>query len=164
MGNFDLAYPLIRRAAHARLRGKLRLTTTDRQDWEQEVLIAAWRALPQYDPTKAALRTFLERVIGNRLASLVRGRHRVPVFVGLEDYHSIDLCEAAQVELGRDVRTVVAQLPEPERRLATVLVSCTPAEASQRLGIARSTVYERIRRIRIAFELAGYRRRGRGAG
>jgi hypothetical protein len=47
-------------------------------------------------------------------------------------------------------------LAERDRRLAALLVDHSPTEASRALRLSRSTVYEGIGRIRVAFENAGF--------
>ena len=44
------------------------VSTSDREDIEQEGLIACWRALPHFDPDRASLRTFVEHVVASHLA------------------------------------------------------------------------------------------------
>ncbi|MGN0871342.1 MAG: sigma factor [Victivallales bacterium] len=44
----------------------------DREDIEQELLIAAWRRLSQYDRRKASLKTWLSRVMENRQRDIIR--------------------------------------------------------------------------------------------
>lgn len=127
----------------------------DREDWEQEALTAVWRALPRYDAARASMRTYVERVIATRLASLRQGRRWQPRFEPLEEHHSVGLGEIPMVEFRIDFRRVSASLAERDRRLAIFLADHSPTQASRALGISRSTVYEGIRRIRVAFEDAG---------
>jgi DNA-directed RNA polymerase specialized sigma24 family protein len=70
---FEQAYPLARRAVQVRAAsGAMR--AGDREDFEQEALLGLWIALRRYDPSRASLRTFVERVTDNRFASLMRRR------------------------------------------------------------------------------------------
>ena len=83
---FRQAYPMALRAARARataavLSGAAHLA--DRDDLQQEGLTALWRALPQFDPTRASLRTFMERVVASRLASVIRTARRAPAHLEL---------------------------------------------------------------------------------
>lgn len=156
---FLAIYPLARRAAQVRAAAavaRATLPTADREDLEQEVLVAVWRALPLYNPLRASLRTFVERVVATRFASLMRARRRQPLLQPVQERHLVGLDGIPAVELRTDVQRVTESLPETERRLAAVLVERTPTEASRVLGISRSTVYERIRHIRRAFEQAGF--------
>jgi RNA polymerase sigma factor (sigma-70 family) len=155
---FEGAYPLALRSAHVRSAGAVvsgAVLVADREDWEQEALTAAWQALPRYDPARASIRTYVERVIATRFASLWRARRCRPRLEPLEEHHSIGLGEIPMVEFRTDFHRVSASLAERDRRLATFLMDHSPTEASRALGISRSTVYEGIRRIRIAFEDAG---------
>ena len=128
----------------------------DREDAEQEALVAVWRALPHYDPLRASLRTFVERVVATRLVSLMRARRRQLTLEPLKDYQPVGLDGIPVLEFQADFQRVSTSLAERDRRLATLLVDHSPTEASRVLSISRSTVYEGIRRIRIAFEDAGF--------
>ena len=126
------------------------------EDLEQEGMVACWRAIAHFNPTRASLRTFMERVVVARMASLHRARHCRPRFQPLEDdQHHVGSAWAGEIELRSDVQRVLDTLPERDRRLAVTLMEHNPAEASRLMGIARSTVYERIRHIRIVFGDAG---------
>ena len=59
----------VRAAATASL---YQLPTDSRQDLEQEALLELWRKRPAYDPQRGSWRTFSERVVANRITSLVR--------------------------------------------------------------------------------------------
>lgn len=162
---FLAVLPLARRASEVRTSAAVaqaNVEPADREDMNQEGLVAVWRALPRYDPSRASLRTFVERVLTTRFASLVRSRRRRRKLEPLVEHHSVGLDGIPGVEFRTDFHRVSASLAERDRRLATLLLDHSPTEASRVLHISRSTVYERIRRIRTAFEDAGFgRRRGR---
>jgi RNA polymerase sigma factor (sigma-70 family) len=156
---FHTAYPLARRAAQvhaaaATMSGSL--PGSDRQDLEQEGLLALWRALPRFDSSKACLRTYCERVVSNQISSVLRARRaarrlRVPVITSqCVGYQS------ASIELRTDVERVLAVLPNDDRRLARLLAEYSPTEASRILRKSRSTIYEGIQRIRTVFLEAGF--------
>ena len=155
---FAKAYPLARRVAEVRSAAAMSMSApvvADREDLEQEAMVGLWRALPQFDSSRASLRTFVERVIATRIASAMRSQRslrRLPAY----DTPPHDLSQPpASVELRSDVERVLAELSDGDRRLALLLIDHTPTEASRQLRISRSTVYERIRRIRVAFIDAG---------
>jgi RNA polymerase sigma factor (sigma-70 family) len=155
---FATAYPLARRAAEVRSAAVMSSNDpiiVDREDLEQEAMVGLWRALSQFDSSRASLRTFVERVIATKIASALRAQRvlrRVPASGGQP------LClgqPTLSVDLRRDVERVLAVLSDGDRRLAVLLGEHTPTEASRKLRVSRSTVYEGIRRIRIAFVDAG---------
>ena len=156
---FEGLFPLIQRAARARLAAPVAMgiaTRQDREDLEQEAMIAVWRALQYYDSSRASLRTFVERVVAARLASLVRARRSKAVFEPIEEHHLIGFDGIPAVEFRMDFHRACAVLDANEQCLAVLLTKFSPTEACRLMGTARSTVYERIRRIRVAFERAGY--------
>ena len=59
----------VRAATIATLYG---LPTDSRRDLEQEALLELWRKHQAYDPQRGSWRTFSERVVANRMTSLVR--------------------------------------------------------------------------------------------
>jgi RNA polymerase sigma factor (sigma-70 family) len=153
---FEDAYPHICRAASVRLAGVANLSKSDRQDLEQETLTAVWRALRHYDASRSSLRTFVEKVVSTRLASLFRRRRRQLHFELIDEHHLIGLDGIPTAEFRIDFQRIVAFLSTRDGRLAALLADHSPSEASRALGISRSTVYEGMRRIRSAFEHAGY--------
>ena len=158
---FGAAYPLALRSVQVRSAAAVLSGTipeSEREDLEQEGLLACWRALPRFDANRASLRTFVERVVAARITSLHRARHCRFRFQPLEDdqYPGGDAW-TQEIEMRSDIHQVLASLRDRDRRLAVALTEHTPAEASRIVGLARSTVYERIRHIRIAFVDAGLR-------
>jgi RNA polymerase sigma factor (sigma-70 family) len=159
---FESAHPLATRSAQSRSRSAVArgaIPESERRDLEQEALSAVWKALPHYNPSRASLRTFVERVVATRLASLMRARRRRPTLVPLDDYQPVALNGIPALEFQTDFHRVSASLVERDRRLASMLADRSPTEAGRALRLSRSTVYEGIRRIRVAFEKAGFRPR-----
>jgi RNA polymerase sigma-70 factor (ECF subfamily) len=156
---FDQALPLALRAVQVRGAAAVatgRATAADREDVEQEALLGLWMALRHYDASRAGLRTFLERVADNRFASLLR-RSRSPVVIERLDGHRFATADGIPaVQFQVDFERVLTPLGHPDRALALLLVDHGPTEISRMLGIARSTVYARIARLRRAFREAGY--------
>ena len=156
---FDQALPLALRAVQVRVAaavGTGRATAADREDLEQDALLGLWMALRRYDASRASLRTFLERVADKRFASALR-RRRKPIVIERLDGHrfaSADGIPAVQFHV--DFERVLAPLGDPDRALALLLIDHGPTQISHMLGVARSTVYARIARLRQAFLEAGY--------
>lgn len=163
---FEQAYSMARRAARARLAAAVTMGALPRQDCEdleQETLIAVWRALERFDPSRASLRTFVEMVVAARFASLMRTRRSVPVLEPIDECRLMGRDRISALEFRVDFQRATASLNELDRRLAGLLTDHTPTDASRALGIARSTVYEAMHRIRTTFNNAGFgRRAGRG--
>jgi RNA polymerase sigma factor (sigma-70 family) len=162
---FKMAYSYALRAAKVRSAAAAKLAPAglpDREDMEQDALLAVFRAMRQYDPSRASLRTFVERVVTTIFASMMRVRRRQPKLVQVEDGQLAGLDRKIRsVEFGADFERITAQLAEPDRRLAALLLDNSPTEVSKALGISRSRVYRAIKRIRTAFGRAGFAPRGR---
>ncbi len=157
--NFEPALPLALRAVQVRAAAAVaagRAPAADREDLEQEALLGLWMALRHYDASRASLRTFIERVADKRFASVLR-RRRSPVLIERLEGHRFATADGIPaVQFHVDFERVLAPLGDPDRTLARLLVDHGPTEISRVLGIARSTVYARIARLRRAFREAGY--------
>lgn len=158
------AYPIARRAGQVRAAGAVAIgavPAADAEDLEQEGLLACWQALHLFDPHRASLRTFLERVVAARMITLHRARSCRPRYQALEDDEfKVSSAWAVEIEFWSDVEHVLSTLPDADRQLALALIDHTPTEVTRLLGIARSTVYDRLRHIRTAFANAGVRPEG----
>src|SRR5258708_7411776 len=55
-----------------------RLPSDSRRDLTQEALLHLWRKRQAYDPQRGSWRTFSERVVANRMTSLVRAMRSEP--------------------------------------------------------------------------------------
>jgi RNA polymerase sigma factor (sigma-70 family) len=150
---FAIAYPLARRAAEvrsARAAWTLRNAGLDRQDLEQEALLAVYLALNSFDPLRAALSTFVERVVAAKTVSVIRRataqkRNR-------RESLAPALSAAPQVivvlELRIDLEQAFRRLNHRDRAVALLLGDQNPTEIARRLRISRAAVYRTIRRLR----------------
>jgi len=151
---FEQAYPLVRRAVQVRAAsGAMR--PGDREDFEQEALLGLWIALRRYDPSRASLRTFVERVTDNRFASWMRRRyHLVVEQLDAHQFPTPNGIPAIQFHV--DFERILSCLTDEDRAVAQLLLDHRPTEISRMLGIAQSTLYARMARLRRAFLKAGY--------
>lgn len=152
---FDLAFPLAKRSAQVRASAIPRYDYFDHEDLEQDALAAVLAALDRYDEPRASLRTFVERVAANGIASTLR-RARAEKRTSLDDG---PLAESPRlsltVELRLDLNRVLRTLERRDGRVARLLEEYRPAEIARALGISRASVYRSIDRIRDAFIEAG---------
>jgi len=160
---FREAYPLARRAAEVRSAAVVAsspFVNVDREDLHQEALMGVWRALGRFDSSRACLRTFVERVVDSKIASALRSQGRPLRICDLDALPDLAVPLNESVDLRTDVARALTALSDGDRKLAVLLAEHTPTEASRQLHISRSTVYDGIRRIRIAFIAAGLGPRG----
>lgn len=157
---FEQAYPIAVRAAKVRAAAAVisgAIPVADREDFEQEGLTACWRALPQFDPARASLRTFVEKVIASRIASLVRAARRSPARISLNAAGPRPVDSEAEIqELYADVERISSAFEYHDRKLILLLLEHTPAEAGRMLRLPRSTVHDRILRLRPQFIAGGF--------
>ena len=157
---FIAAFPQARRAAEVRSASVMALlcgAAVDREDIKQEVLIGVWTALPRFDPARASLHTFVERVVVSNIASLFR-RCRAKKRTNRPDEHlhgeSPRLLVA--VEFRVDLQRVLGKLASRDQDVARLLVAHGAAEVARRLRISRPAVYRSVNRIRTALVEAGF--------
>jgi RNA polymerase sigma factor (sigma-70 family) len=146
------------------------LPRDSRLDMEQEALLQLWRKRSAYDPRRGSWRTFSERVVANRISSLVRHMRAQRSGQLKEDPLERVAGLAApndRVDLRTDVARVLAGVSQFNRNVAVCLVTHSPTETCRRLGVSRATIYRAIARLRLAFTAAGlassrYHRRKEG--
>jgi RNA polymerase sigma factor (sigma-70 family) len=148
-----------RRIAAIRAKAAIRadaLAPAGFDDLVQAGLIACWHALRKFDANRASSRTFFDRVIATSVASTIRAARRKPAFRPLDSARECMIAsKAGAIDLQIDVCRVLSQLDLEDRQVALALMQYSPAEASRKLNIARSTVYQRMRKLRAAFTEAG---------
>jgi len=173
---------LIRHKAR-QLVGTYGFTEADREDLEQELRIDLLRRLGKYDPTKAKLSTFTARIVEHRIATIIEARKAAKrdyrgCTCSLNDPFAFDdgdegelgdtiacetyfqrlspdsLPDVTQRDMAIDVADVLAGLTSEQQRLCAMLREHTVLEISELCGIPRATLYDRIKEIRLVFEVA----------
>lgn len=166
----DFARGLIRRKAR-RLAGRASLSTSDRDDVEQELTLALMARWPSFRPEKGGRQAFVQLVTDHAARALLRHRRakkrgpaRVASLSRLARTEGVPAEEAvtAPDDAGRrdlrlDLEALLARLPEGDRLLATWLLAETKTGLARRLGVPTSTLRSRLRRLRERFEAAGLR-------
>ena len=143
------------------------LPADSRRDLAQEALLELWRKHPAYDPQRGSWRTFSERVVANKMSSLMRRMHSQRAGQFREDPIESLLSLAAPGEcsdLRADVSRVLAGMSPFDRSVARCLIGHSATETSECLGVSRATVYRAIGRLRAAFSDAGLAPHGREYG
>jgi RNA polymerase sigma factor (sigma-70 family) len=137
----------------------LRDAAVDRDDVRQEVFITLWAALPRFDPGRASLRTFVERIATTCMVSILR-RVTAKKRTQPADYERARDPRQFLVsfEFYLDLDKVLGKLRRRDRRLAQLLLENSPAQVARTLRISRSAVYRSIERIRAALLEAGYKK------
>ena len=151
--------------------GKAGYTPDDLEDIEQDLTRHLLASLPKFDPAKATLNTFADRVVGSRLCDLLRHRSAEMRNRGREAFSlneevetedgaleiietvsqdEIDLrtgrCNrpaAERAHLQMDLNAVVAGLSPELRQVADMLRTQSVAEVARDLGIPRRTFREK---------------------
>ena len=151
--------------------GKAGYTPDDLKDIEQDLIRDLLERLPKFDPAKASLNTFADRVVGHKSKSLMRDRQaerrdwRREAFSLDEEIETeegsttrleffsqdkVDLLtkhfdrrgvERAHLQL--DLEAALAGLTTEMRQIAEMLMTQSVAEAARELGIPRGTFRDR---------------------
>ena len=152
---FEQAYPIAVRAAKVRATAAVAsgaIPVSDREDIEQEGVTACWRALPKYDPCRASLRTFIERVVGNHITSLVRSARRIPVSTPLaEAPPQLTDSDARRCEFAVDLERLSCKIAARDQQIVFLLLDHSPVEVSRMIGLSNSGVHERLAQLRPTF-------------
>lgn len=127
-----------------KLSGDLDIT----EDLLQEVFFAVYRYYHTYSPQKGSFNTWLGTVTRNVFIRQLKKRKEETVGLPDEiaDEQSTATEEIDNGLLRRDVRRLIAELPEPQRSIIEYKYyqNMTLKECSDRLGISESTVSRRL--------------------
>jgi RNA polymerase sigma-70 factor (ECF subfamily) len=155
------------------------------EDLQQELWLALVKAAEQFDPAKASLDTFIDRVVNTAVAMLVRARQRelrgngsrvqsldqelapasgtpepLATAISVDDLArrtgAVPRSETLVREDAEAVDHALAQMPEKMRDLCRKLMGGTVASVARDLGISRRQVRKVIRAARPFFERAGF--------
>ena len=178
----DYAVRIIKHKAR-QLVGRYGLTFFDREDLEQELMIDLLQRMRHFNPAKAKKSTFMARIVERHIATLLETRHaqcrdwrlcRVSLNTPHENdkgdtWELIDRMDSEGAlrtcrpdtreseinNLRMDVARVLDTLPEDLRDLCERLRESNMAEIARETGVARTTLYDKLTRIRAAFRQAG---------
>ena len=173
---------LIRTKAH-QLIGKAGFTENDRQDLQQDLMMDLLQRMRHFNPAKAKKATFMTRIVERRISTLLEARHARcrdwrRCRLSLNTPHGNDRGDTrelidhvdSQGNLGNseketlheaisnlhiDIERVLDTLPEDLRDLCERLRESNMAEIARETGVARTTLYDKLTRIREAFREAG---------
>lgn len=181
----DYAARLIRyKAKH--LVGHAGFSQHELQDLEQELVLDLLKRLPNFNPQKAKLQTFIARIVEHRIATIIEEREAskrdwrscsssLNDAITTEDDKSCERLEiydmdeylrqmgrlerpaGERLDLSIDLADALARLPEDLRILCERLQDESVSDISRNTGIPRGTLYDKINRIRRLFEDAGLR-------
>jgi len=146
----------------------------DTEDAVQEVVTRVLEQLPRFDATRASLRTFQSRLIERAYVSYLRhlraakrGNGRTRHMQSSFGRSFVDRVDSAQhlraqgkrvrsqielSDLSLDLETATAGLDPQQQRLCTRIKHKPVAEIAQEDGVARGTIYRRLRPIRQLLE------------
>jgi len=160
---------------HAR-RARGKLPGMDLEDLEQELMLHAHRRLNSYDPTRADLWTYVDRVLSNFLANLATaaraksrgsGISKIPlddpnlehsseaIAVAADNGGSRELSWCEYIHLREDLHRVLHSLPQHLQDCCHRLSETSVTEAARRSGLARGSIYSRMATLKRAFAAAG---------
>lgn len=136
----------------ARVAAHYSRSASEREDLQQEITLAIWRALPSYRG-EASLRTFAYRIAHNCAISHLRRRRRTTT---VEAAEAVDTAPSAERVLAREAERqrlldAIAELPLGARQVLTLhLEGLSYAEIAAVVGITETNVSVRLTRARKA--------------
>lgn len=164
---------------------KLAQIGRDREDIEQELHLKLLKYLASYDPRKGRLQAFATAIVKRQAANLLRakralkrdhhGVRSLSMELANEEEGPVELADTISqrhlgARLGRatreehelaalamDIRDVIASLPPELADLAERLKTDSLSQIARDLGIPRTTLADRVRKLRRYFEQAGLR-------
>ena len=160
-------YISIVRSTVRRRVGRGGLAGLDREDVAQHALVELSRRTFHYDATRGPRAAFVRRIALNAIADLIarhtaaRRDHR-RCSASLDDTTSgaVATDERAEravehADLRLDLEDQLGRLAPGHRAVCDQLAEHSVTDTARRLGVSRSTVYDRIARVRTHFVKAG---------
>ena len=172
---YDGIHPTIVRSVQTQARSLFRsnaIPRMDIEDLEQELMLHVHRRLPDFDQKRASLTTFVDRIVRNHAATLIkvakaekRGSKTETVWLNepvvidtqhepferselIGDEHCLGrtpvLPRDEQIMLRQDLTRVLQSLPAPVQDVFHWLAHSSISEASRGLGISRASLYDRL--------------------
>ncbi len=143
---------------------RFNLPEDQQEDCRHDMVVELLSAFQRFNPDKAKRETFINRVLDRfvKYTTRVRCTHRrrpsdSPIHFDdiasgyqpiINDPPTGQLDEQGQCELRLDMDTAIARMPGRLQRVCRFLMEFRPAEAAERLGICRQSIYRNISEIR----------------
>jgi DNA-directed RNA polymerase specialized sigma24 family protein len=137
------------------------------EDYEQELAADLWRRLPTYNPQRASLPTFIDRLVRNRVAGFLaaaraaKQRHERELVAFEESKHDAERAAGVKTSswvadsnltdeagLRHDVGRFKTNLPPALKRCCAILMSGSITEAISKYGLHPSSYYDGLGRLR----------------
>jgi DNA-directed RNA polymerase specialized sigma24 family protein len=171
--------PTLRTVRHWARQAKRRLyqSPIEREDIEQDLILHLLTWLGRFDAERANGGTFIQRIVRNKAATIVRdGLRKKRVAAGCVSIERLFRLEEAESEAEADtalsdapgfpvweerhhraaeVEMAVAQLPERLQALCRLLGTASHGEVRGRLGLSKYRFYKLLGELRICFAEAG---------
>lgn len=116
---------------------------SEAEDFLQEGFIQLFKDLKQYDPEKAPLKAWMNRVFVNKCLQLIRKRKSKPYLEDIDDHQqALEFNPEVLHELSRkDLLKIIAQLPSGYRAVFNMYVvdGYKHSEIAKKLNISEST-------------------------
>lgn len=154
------------------------------EDVQQDLIEDVFRSLPRFNGDRAGVKTFICRVINNRIGDLLKSHEAASRGNGctkesLDDWvrdesgawvqrdakvdasrrgARLGICgrsDHEQCDLKMDIASVMGSLSPRQQDVCAMLRMKTPTEIVRETGMARSVIYKHITAIRAAFIKAG---------
>ena len=158
--------------------GKYGFSADDREDIEQDLVVAILEAAPSWDAGRGSRNTYDNRIVLRKIATIIRHRKRqrrdyrrnvaslhdaardedgASVTVGdmmtddADRRGSKSSGNPDRIDLAVDLRQAVGRLEPELRRLCALLTTGTKAAAAEAIGVSKPTVFKRRDAIRQRF-------------
>ena len=163
-----------------------RFSDEDMHDLKQDLFLRVFQSLSKFDSRRGTTKTFINRVLNNRLIQILDKRMTVKCGFGkctrsLDEYvasldgESIDLADTIdreayllhtgmqrrpsidECELRIEIERVISTLEPELRDMCNRLRTKSMSQISRDMGVPRRSLYSAIRKLRCIFEEAGLR-------
>jgi RNA polymerase sigma factor (sigma-70 family) len=152
------------------LSGHFGYNASDQADIVQDLLLDLVERWPNYDPERGTPETFIRHIIWCNVSALIEQKRALkrqfdyeasPIDESVEDEVTANFRTASPrridqeyVALATDVAAVMERLSADERELCERLQSQSISKVARDLGIPRSTLFDRVKKLRSEFEEA----------
>jgi len=174
----DYAIELIQFKAK-QLTKKQGFSKSDLNDLEQDLAFKLWEQLDKFDPSEAQLNTFIHKIVENLVISIIRAKGRlkrgINITVSIDDQitdnNSVKTTRLESIDhesflvmtgvvprnfedqsaLRIDTDSLIRTLPDDLQDTCRLLMKASIPEVANLLGLHRSSVNMRVKRIRKHF-------------